>query len=230
MPPPLRIDAHLRDSSLAISPANIWPNRFHQNRTLSWLASIPRSAKRSSTLRSDNRYRTYIITTRRMTSGELLKYRKGLPTVDLATARHAASARFDKAGDDRSSSSDIRFDLAGALLTRCASVSLTTSSDVLTARFSSDLVRGGYGVAAVMSLLRHCRNDATPVKRQQSRAADRPSRSPNPAQISGGFGAGRSAATRSQPGSRFVAKVSASTEGMRLAYGQRVGCARTDRP
>src|SRR5271167_1585046 len=40
--------------------------------------SIPRSASRSSTLRSDSGYLTYIITTRRMTSGELLKYRNGL--------------------------------------------------------------------------------------------------------------------------------------------------------
>ena len=40
--------------------------------------SIPRSAKRSSTFRSDNGYRRYIITTRRITSGELLKYRNGL--------------------------------------------------------------------------------------------------------------------------------------------------------
>ena len=39
-----------------ISAANIGPNRFHQNRTVSWLMSIPRSAKRSSTLRSDSGY------------------------------------------------------------------------------------------------------------------------------------------------------------------------------
>jgi hypothetical protein len=42
------------------------------------LISIPRSASRSSTLRGDGGYRTYIITTRRITSGELLKYRNGL--------------------------------------------------------------------------------------------------------------------------------------------------------
>src|ERR1700687_2852138 len=58
--------------------STIDPNRFHQNRTVSWLMSIPRSAKRSSTFRSDSGYRTYIITTRRITSGELLKYRNGL--------------------------------------------------------------------------------------------------------------------------------------------------------
>jgi hypothetical protein len=37
-----------------------------------------RLGSRSSTLRSDGGYRTYIITTRRITSGELLKYRNGL--------------------------------------------------------------------------------------------------------------------------------------------------------
>ncbi len=60
------------------SAASSGPNRFHQNLTVSWLMSIPRSAKRSSTLRSESGYRTYIITTRRMTSGELLKYLNGL--------------------------------------------------------------------------------------------------------------------------------------------------------
>src|SRR5271169_2082224 len=53
---------------LRISAANIGPNRFHQNRTVSWLISMPRSANRSSTLRSDKGYLTYIMTTRRMTS------------------------------------------------------------------------------------------------------------------------------------------------------------------
>ena len=47
---------------LRISAANIGPNRFHQNRTVAWLMSIPRSANKSWTLRSD-RYLTYIITT-----------------------------------------------------------------------------------------------------------------------------------------------------------------------
>ena len=61
-----------------ISAANIGPNRFHQNQIVSWLMSIPRSASRSSTLRSDSGYLTYIITTSRITSGELLKYRNGL--------------------------------------------------------------------------------------------------------------------------------------------------------
>ena len=78
MPPPLRVPAHVRYPPLSDLSANIGPNRFHQNRTVSWLMSIPRSAKRSSTLRSDSGYLTYIITTRRITSGELLKHRNGL--------------------------------------------------------------------------------------------------------------------------------------------------------
>ncbi len=39
--------------------------------------SMPRSASRSSTFRRDSGYLTYIITTRRITSGELSKYRNG---------------------------------------------------------------------------------------------------------------------------------------------------------
>ena len=61
-----------------ISAANIGPNRFHQKRTVSWQRSIPRSASRSSTFRSDSGYLTYIITTRRITSGDELKHRNGL--------------------------------------------------------------------------------------------------------------------------------------------------------
>src|SRR5580704_3691635 len=75
---------------LRISAANIGPNRFHQYRTVSWLMSIPRSARRSSTLRSDRGYFTYIITTRRTTSGELLKYRNGSL---MARSYHGQTAR-----------------------------------------------------------------------------------------------------------------------------------------
>ncbi len=61
-------------SCASVSIASILPlNR----RAVSWLMSIPRSAKRSSTLRSDSGYFTYIITTRQITFGELLKYRNG---------------------------------------------------------------------------------------------------------------------------------------------------------
>ena len=47
-------------------------------RTVSWQMSMPRSASRSSTFRSDSGYFTYNNTARRMISGELLKYLKGL--------------------------------------------------------------------------------------------------------------------------------------------------------
>jgi hypothetical protein len=56
-----------------ISAANIGPNRFHQNRTVSWLVSMPRSCKRSSTFRNDSGNRMYIITAKRMISGAGLK-------------------------------------------------------------------------------------------------------------------------------------------------------------
>jgi len=49
--------------------ANIAPNRFHQNRTVSWQMSIPRSNRRPSTFRSGSGSRTYISTTGRMTLG-----------------------------------------------------------------------------------------------------------------------------------------------------------------
>ncbi len=61
-----------------ISAAKMGPNPFHQNRTVSWLMSIPRSHSRSSTLRGDSGCFTYIITARRIISGELLKYRQRL--------------------------------------------------------------------------------------------------------------------------------------------------------
>jgi hypothetical protein len=48
------------------------------NRTVSWHTSIPRSWSRSSTLRSESGNRTYSITAKRMISGDVLKYRKGL--------------------------------------------------------------------------------------------------------------------------------------------------------
>src|ERR1700734_747955 len=82
-----------------ISAANIGPNRFHQNRTVSWLMSIPRSARRSSTLRNDSGYLTYIITTRRMTSGELLKYRNGLLIAGATPARGTVGISSDTAAD-----------------------------------------------------------------------------------------------------------------------------------
>jgi hypothetical protein len=73
VPPPLDEAAHARNpvpSDLGREhPAKPVP----RNRTVSWLMSIPRSTKRSSTFRNESGYRTYIIATRRITSGELLK-------------------------------------------------------------------------------------------------------------------------------------------------------------
>src|SRR3546814_2239374 len=69
-----------------ISAANIGPNRFHQNRTVSWQMSMPRSNSRSSTWRSDSGNRAYIITVRRITSGELLKAKRICHPPKLRTA------------------------------------------------------------------------------------------------------------------------------------------------
>jgi hypothetical protein len=52
--------------------------RFHQNRTVSWVTSMPCSWSRSSTFRSDSGKRIYIITARRIISGDVLKYLNGL--------------------------------------------------------------------------------------------------------------------------------------------------------
>ena len=79
---------------LRISAANIRPNLFHQNRTVSWLISIPRSCKRSSTFLSDKGNRTYIITARRKISGLVLKCLNGecfFITAGYATALPASS-------------------------------------------------------------------------------------------------------------------------------------------
>jgi hypothetical protein len=75
-----------------ISPANIGPNLFHQSRTVSWRMSMPRSNSTSSTFRNDSGYRTYIITTSRITSGEESNQRNGsvlpclAPQPDLVTS------------------------------------------------------------------------------------------------------------------------------------------------
>lgn len=52
------------------SAANSGPKPGHHNRTISWQMSLPRSNSRSSTFRKLNGDRTYIITTKRMISGE----------------------------------------------------------------------------------------------------------------------------------------------------------------
>ena len=61
-----------------MSAANNGPKRFHYIRTVSSQMSMPRSNSRSSTLRNESGKRTYIMNTRRITSGEELKQRNGL--------------------------------------------------------------------------------------------------------------------------------------------------------
>ena len=78
MKTPLRIAAHVRDPFLSDLGGEHWTKPVPPKPDCLVADSIPRSASRSSTLRSDSGYRTYIITTRRITSGELLKYRNGL--------------------------------------------------------------------------------------------------------------------------------------------------------
>jgi hypothetical protein len=70
--------------------ANMGPNRFHQYRTVSSPMSIPPWPRdRSSTLRSNTGHFTHIITTRRITSDELLKYRNGSLKPDAPKAKTA---------------------------------------------------------------------------------------------------------------------------------------------
>jgi len=61
VPLPLQPRAHFLCPSMATFAAIIGLNLFHQNRTASWLTSMPRWCSRSSSFRSDNRKRTYII-------------------------------------------------------------------------------------------------------------------------------------------------------------------------
>ena len=88
-----------------ISAAKMGPNLLHQNRTVSWLMSIPRSHSRSSTLRSDSGCFTYIITARRIISGELLKYRKGLLMTGTYPKLEVAPNDWSDNADDRSETS-----------------------------------------------------------------------------------------------------------------------------
>jgi hypothetical protein len=78
MPAPLRIGSHLHDPPLSDLGGEYRPKPVPPKPD-GLVADIdPALGQRSSTLRSDSGYLTYIITTRRMTSGELLKYRNGL--------------------------------------------------------------------------------------------------------------------------------------------------------
>lgn len=63
------------------SDANFGPDWSHQNRTVSWLMSTPRTWSRSSRFRSKSGNRTYNITAKRMISGPVLNHLKGLALV-----------------------------------------------------------------------------------------------------------------------------------------------------
>lgn len=58
--------------------AGVGMNRGYPNRTVLWLTSTSRSCTSSSRFRSESGRQTYIIKARRMTSGLVRKYRKGL--------------------------------------------------------------------------------------------------------------------------------------------------------
>lgn len=78
MPTPISEVARRRHSALADMPSEHRPEAIPPE-TYRLVAQIdPLSASKSSTFRSDSRNRTYIITTKRMISGEELKYRNGL--------------------------------------------------------------------------------------------------------------------------------------------------------
>ena len=84
-----RLDRIPSTRRFRISAANNGPKRFHQNRTVSWLISIPRSCSRSLTFRRDRGNRTWSITARRMISGLVLKYLKGLGLLIRQRQAHA---------------------------------------------------------------------------------------------------------------------------------------------
>ena len=82
-------------SGLQRTYPDIGPNLFHQNRTVSWLISMPRSCISSSKLRSESGKRTYSITARRMISGLVLRYLNGARFVirrGYETARPVSSS------------------------------------------------------------------------------------------------------------------------------------------
>ena len=53
VPLPVRVSRIASTRFFRISAANIGPNLFHHSRTVSWQMSMPRCARRSSTLRRE---------------------------------------------------------------------------------------------------------------------------------------------------------------------------------
>ena len=78
VPPPMAKPAHRAHAGGEWRRQTSGPQRFDQNRTVSWHTSMPRSNSRSATLRRHKGKRTYISTTRRMTAGDEFKQRNGL--------------------------------------------------------------------------------------------------------------------------------------------------------
>jgi hypothetical protein len=78
MPPPLGIATHLRHPPLPDLGGEDRAEPVPPKPDCLVAMSIPRSDRRSSTLRSDSGYFTYIITAKRIIAGELLKYLNGL--------------------------------------------------------------------------------------------------------------------------------------------------------
>jgi hypothetical protein len=66
--------AHLRKPALSDFRLENGPNLRQQNHTVSWQISMLRSCSRSFMFLNDGGNRTYIIATRPMPSGEVLKY------------------------------------------------------------------------------------------------------------------------------------------------------------
>jgi hypothetical protein len=77
MPTPLRIAAYVRDASLEDLGGEHWAKPIPPEPNGLVADVDPAFGQQIFDVRSDNGYLMYIITTRRMTSGELLKYRNG---------------------------------------------------------------------------------------------------------------------------------------------------------
>jgi hypothetical protein len=99
-----------------------WPNRLHQNRTVSWQISMPRSNRRSSTGRSDREYRTYIITVRRIISGERYGFfiRRRQRTASFTSSRFALTLPSGTMGQRRVSNGPFFREFTDYRLPLCA--------------------------------------------------------------------------------------------------------------
>ena len=74
---PVRIRSHPTDPVSSYLSSKHRTKSIPPKPTVSWLISMPRSCRRSSTSRSESGNRTYSITAKRMISGLVLKYLNG---------------------------------------------------------------------------------------------------------------------------------------------------------